>query len=66
MKFIGLTDLGGNKVWVATAWIQFVRAPFDREFSLNAKTVLVLSGASVAVQETIEQVHELLDGTLSA
>jgi hypothetical protein len=64
MKFIGLTDFAGNRIWVGAEWIAVVRQPLPSEYhgmgdaTINA--VLVMSGHQQAVQETVEQVKQAL------
>jgi hypothetical protein len=61
MRFIGLTDLKGARIWVGVEWVAVVRPVLPHEFD-NGNAVLEMGGYRQAVQETVEQVHQALDG----
>ncbi len=62
-RFVSLTDLLGERVWVAPAWVQMV-IPAGDHWSLHsgvaAGSVVHLSGVEYAVRETVDEVYDKL------
>jgi hypothetical protein len=59
MKILTLTDLSGNKVLIASTWIQMLSKPIPGTWAPNANTIVTLSGEHIAVQETVEQIQPM-------
>lgn len=60
VTYAKLTDCEGRDVYVFSAWIQFIRLPLLHEAPDSAKACVVLSGDSLFVRETPDEVLYLL------
>ncbi len=67
MRLLKLTDLADKPVYVVPAWVEAVKDPKSRsgysKYMEGAQAELFLSGTSLAVKETPEEVVKLLEQT---
>ncbi len=61
-RFVVLTDLAGEAVYIGVEWIQLVRPPYADEYKKVAVTVVEMGGRHIAVRESMEQVWDVLHG----
>jgi hypothetical protein len=60
-RFIRLTDLQGNAVWVGVEWIALVESAVPGEYvSSDVGAVVVTGDLHMAVRETVDEVMGLL------
>jgi hypothetical protein len=60
-RFIRLTDLQGNAVWVGVEWIQLVEEAVPHEYvNPDARAVVVMGQMHMAVRETVDEVMGFL------
>lgn len=60
MKLVRLTDVRGDAVYVVPVWIQFISEPILGIHPRDAHCHLELSGTTLGVRETVDEVRELL------
>jgi hypothetical protein len=61
MKFIQLTDLEDNIMWVQPHWVTKVKRPRPGDYNTFAKAVVVMGNSEQAVRETPERVVKLIE-----
>ncbi len=61
VRFIGLTDLAGERVWVGASWVQAVLGrSAGSEYREGCNSVLEMSGYVLGVRETPDEVYDKL------